>query len=204
MKNQLLISILLLFAFIACFSQEQDSLLNRIYREDGTLEMEEYLYKNVSYYPNGQVMAVMYIPDYEEDESIMFNERFYMMCETEICSVASFWTESVTNCYDMHGISWYPDGSMMVDVQYDSLLGMLVYTKYYNNGNVKESGKIYYNTWESDTEVYGCLHDDKLISSYKGYLKCGIWKYYNSDGILIEEKDYDKETVHNRRFITSN
>lgn len=38
------------------------------------------------------------------------------------------------------------------------------------------------------------------LNQFTGYLKCGKWRYYNADGKLKTERDFDLESLENRKI----
>ena len=93
---------------------------------------------------------------------------------------------------------WYPNESLKHEHLFDSTDNSFLKNIYYPTGKLKAQGKIAYTRWEYDeAEQTG---PDILVYSTQ-YLKTGTWKFYDVDGNLVQEIDFDKESLEKRNQI---
>lgn len=138
-------------------------------------------FTTTNYYPNKRIKSIGYTIDYikihHENKFVLGTETAYLD-GLDILYIEYEWTKK-----------WHLNGTLQQNVEFDTSVNKFVINEYNQNGNLKSVGNFMY-----DKLIFKCKDAPNEDCSFNGYLKVGIWKYYDIDGILTSTKDFDIET----------
>ena len=91
---------------------------------------------------------------------------------------------------------WDNKGNLLREVKFGITQKLMMY-EYYSNGMLKSAGEIKYDIYPLPKIKNQRYMEDP---TFTGYLKKGIWLYYNMAGEIELHIDMDSESIENRRI----
>lgn len=157
---------------------------------NGNLKKEELKNKTVQYHPNGQLKSYGYYPT--DTSSNKYEMDYYLAPET----FKSYGSEFTYNPFQ-NKKSWFSDGTIKFEVNFDSTINALVGVQYLKNGKVKSKGEIKYGTYsfDPDSTMY-------KTEEFIGYLKVGVWQFHTNNGTALKAVNMEDEGLK-RRLINA-
>jgi antitoxin component YwqK of YwqJK toxin-antitoxin module len=173
------------------------SLLTRDYKSNS---IEYYINGNIkqvkdstftitNYYSNKQIKSIGYTIDYIK---IHHENKFILGIENEYVE------NQPTGSYNNYEWSkkWYLNGILQQNIAFDTTTNKFILYEYHQTGNLKSIGN-----FMEDKLYYKCKDSQNENCYFYGYLKVGIWKYYDLNGTLTSTKDFDIETSKNLKTL---
>lgn len=168
---------------------------------NGIVKVQNFKDSLKAYHPNGKPKSIgYYSKDTISDEKLKYAKDYYISNEIE-----QYEEQIDDNTYrvivgyggtEQCNKIWDDKGNLLREVKFENTQKLMMY-EYYSNGILKSAGEIKYDIY-SLPRIKN--HSYSIEPTFSGYLKKGIWLYYNMAGEIESQIDMDSESIENRRI----